>query len=175
MAIVPIPLLKSYFETGDYPTQSQFNDLIDTLNPANSPQQVYREFTGLSFDSFKILPGTSGSVALFDVQLKKMPLYVYLFNSTPWVATGSTSIQVGVKWFKDTTAVQGLQTISGAATANKWMAMPLPSASTWVEPTFVNCHCRIYIQINSLLGNVNLSALTNGSFNVYFAYAVTPV
>lgn len=34
MAVVSIPTLKSYFETGDFPTESQFIDLIDTLNPA---------------------------------------------------------------------------------------------------------------------------------------------
>lgn len=32
MAVVSIATLKSYFETGDFPTQSNFTDLIDTLN-----------------------------------------------------------------------------------------------------------------------------------------------
>lgn len=41
MAIVSIATLKSYFETGDFPTQSQFEDLIDTLS-------YYGSLTGLS-------------------------------------------------------------------------------------------------------------------------------
>lgn len=32
MAIVSIATLKTYFETGDFPTQAQFEDLIDTLS-----------------------------------------------------------------------------------------------------------------------------------------------
>jgi len=35
MTVQSITTLKSYFETGDYPTQSQFGDFIDTLNSAS--------------------------------------------------------------------------------------------------------------------------------------------
>lgn len=35
MSVVSIATLKSYFQTGDFPTQAQFEDLIDTLYGAN--------------------------------------------------------------------------------------------------------------------------------------------
>ena len=31
MAVQPISVLKSYFETGDVPTQAQYEDLMDTI------------------------------------------------------------------------------------------------------------------------------------------------
>lgn len=36
MAVVSIATLKTYFETGDFPTESQFVDLIDTLSTAST-------------------------------------------------------------------------------------------------------------------------------------------
>lgn len=36
MAVVSIATLKSYFETGDFPTESQFVDLIDTFTIGDS-------------------------------------------------------------------------------------------------------------------------------------------
>lgn len=40
MAVVSITTLKSYFETGDFPTESQFEDLIDTLGVQNNLKTV---------------------------------------------------------------------------------------------------------------------------------------
>ena len=44
MAVVSKTVLKTYFETGDIPTQSQFEDLIDSLTHVDDSIDVYGEF-----------------------------------------------------------------------------------------------------------------------------------
>lgn len=47
MAVIDIPTLKTYFETGDFPTQSQFVDLIDTLAALPSGGGTYDKYVAL--------------------------------------------------------------------------------------------------------------------------------
>lgn len=44
MAVVDKTTLKSYFETGDRPTESQFIDLIDSLMHTNDGVTIYGEY-----------------------------------------------------------------------------------------------------------------------------------
>lgn len=57
MAVVSIATLKGYFETGDFPTQTQFENLIDTLE--NSSTSIYQRYVALLSQS-----GTNAPTAI---------------------------------------------------------------------------------------------------------------
>ncbi len=67
MAIVSIETLKSYFETGDKPTQSQFVDLIDTL--ASLPANGNANITSINVEGIQLLRSTGAlsTVTFYNV------------------------------------------------------------------------------------------------------------
>lgn len=65
MAIKTATELKAYFETGDKPTQSQFEDLIDTLFSAVPDYKVYRALisqSGVGAPTATVLENTLGNI-----------------------------------------------------------------------------------------------------------------
>lgn len=59
MSIVSKTTLKSYFETGDFPTQAQFENLIDTLYPYERWDALVTQ-TGTDAPTFTINSNTLG-------------------------------------------------------------------------------------------------------------------
>lgn len=95
MSVVSIATLKSYFETGDFPTQSQFEDLIDTLQAAGS-NQIYSASLDLTAAQIKTLntipleivaaPGTNKAIEIISSSCK------YTYGGTPFTSTNLTLV-----------------------------------------------------------------------------------
>lgn len=170
MAIVPIATLKSYFETGDYPTQSQFADLIDTLNPSNA-KVAFKVVSGqIDFGQVKLLPGTSADIPIFQCYSNQMPVYVLINNFAAWAAPNSTSIVGGIKFFLPTNAVQGQLNINGAGQVGKASISNNLAQTNYVWNSNDLGKVYIRVQVNSLLSNVPLSALTSGIIEYFIGY-----
>ena len=65
MAIQTIATLKSYFNTGDIPTESQFIDVFDTLF-AQSPLTTKGDIVAFSTLNDRLAVGTNGQVLTAD-------------------------------------------------------------------------------------------------------------
>lgn len=119
MSVVDKATLKSYFETGDFPTESQFADLIDSLyGLEDAPIAAYRAFgeyvnqatTGTSAEQLSstyTLPAdtldTNGQVlrvaAWGDIAANANVKSVFLsLGATPFGCTWNTGLTTVLKW-----------------------------------------------------------------------------
>jgi len=87
MAVVSINTLKGYFETGDKPTQQQFENLIDTLAAITSANDIYTSDGTLQAD--RVVEGDSNTLIFLNL----LNLYAQVQNI---YAIGSTN---GNKYF----------------------------------------------------------------------------
>lgn len=75
-------VIKSYFETGDYPTQSQFGDLIDSYQDVNTLPTLYYTDTG----SANVYVITSSAFTSLSSMIG-IPIYVKIGNSNVGAST----------------------------------------------------------------------------------------
>lgn len=94
MAVVSIATLKTYFQTGDFPTESQFVDLIDTLNNASTSE--YTKYVAILNQS-----GTDAPVAtvitdtIGTITFSYDSVGNYRINSTAKFTANKTLVFIG--------------------------------------------------------------------------------
>ncbi len=105
MAIVTIAELKTYFETGDRPTQQQFVNLIDTLATGGVATPNLQQVTTAGFT-------TSTKIASSDGGLN----YSVMNNGYIDISTGNESVRIGASLVTSPYDVQLPDKLSGTET-----------------------------------------------------------
>lgn len=136
MSVVSLDTLKSYFETGDFPTQSNFVDLIDTLSVATSPSLEWTDISNTS-----TVTGWLGSTrAIKYIELGELLILRYsidgISNSTsasftiPFTANGTQNFSISL--LEDNTVFQDApgygRILNGQSTLSLF---PTPNNFTW--------------------------------------------
>lgn len=84
--------LKAFFETGDFPTEAQFSDFIDSvINFENDGVAEWNKIS-INFSALQPNPASSGFAPLFTVPAGFQPVNVIIKATTIWAAIGATNI-----------------------------------------------------------------------------------
>lgn len=157
MSIISIVTLKTYFQTGDFPTENQFVDLIDTLTGA-----------GIYFGSKSLTAAQIKTLNSVPITLVAAPGAGYAVEVTSgWVdyTYGGTPFTSNQFWLKTDTASLP-QRLDGGVLPN--------ATSVFVELSPYTSGTTTQIVNNKAL-NISAdadSAVGNGTAKVYFTYRI---
>src|SRR3990167_7726835 len=170
MSIVSLATLKSYFEEGDFPTASQFEDLIDTLGLQNNFRTV--EYTigvpGVAGVDYNFPGGALDQANIRSVQLggttiipENSPVIVIISKCIVGLNDAITgSVDIG-------NASEGSQFLPGA-TLDDTDEIVSTDNSTVDITTYVSASASsVYF---SMTPSANWSTITTGTWKVWISY-----
>jgi hypothetical protein len=157
MSVVSLAILKSYFETGDKPTQGEFADLIDTLGawigtyvPFKLELTTANLLAGGDFDITELpAPGAGFAWKVIDCEME------YTFNS---VAFDNLDISVQSESGRSQFSILAAQTsaYSGNHFGNLVMQNPLDDGDQ-----------TIVVENEKMIAQLSTSTVGNGSIIIY--------
>lgn len=167
MSIVSLAILKSYFETGDFPTQQEFIDLIDTLGLQNNLRTVEYTIgvpgvTGVDYNFTSVANTTEqsiqlGGTAILPANSPTISIVVKCtdgLNGGITVSTDVGSTAGGLDRYYN--GVAGLGTLDAISAGNAFAAAVMSSSASSVYLSFTP--------------SANWNTMTTGKWKVWVAY-----
>lgn len=163
MSIVTLTALKAYFETGDFPTQQQFIDLIDTLGQQNNLRTV--EYTvgvfgvaGVDYNFTSVANTTEQSIQLGGTDF--IPIYSAAAKVVVICTDGLSGAITGTCHVGFTSGAEDIANVSGADdTGEGFIATVLGGDPTAAQSIWF-----------SITPSANWNTITNGSWKIWITY-----
>lgn len=114
MALKTRAELKAFFETGDFPTESQFADFIDSVNNIlenNSPS--WSKVTK-TYADFQPNPGTTGSIQCFEIPANTQVVGIIVILRESFICAPASPIFVWLTNTSDTIAYSNLSSFEAS-------------------------------------------------------------
>jgi len=161
--------LKSYFETGDLPTQSEFADLIDSFpNLSEKEYGVFQKKT-ISYADFIGISSPNGFVDFLTLGAKETFVSAYIKADPAFDSPSTSALSIAI--FDDTNSLD----ISGAPSIdiNQPIVDQLQSLSPtdYGQPTISTPRT---IKLSFISGADDLEDFTAGSVDIYYSIVKLP-
>jgi hypothetical protein len=168
MAIVSLVTLKTYFETGDFPTQQEFINLIDTLGQQNNLRTVSYIIgapgvTGCDHNFTSVANATEQSIQLGSTTI--IPAKSLINNIISHCVDGLNGVITGTADLGNTSSGSEYKTAMNLDDTNEIIGA-VDSTSSFYSTVSISASS-VYF---SFTPSANWNTITNGKWKVWITY-----